>query len=164
MNSAEILSQGISLPSWVAIKKNCTSESSNGLIRSKSLISLLSAHLMSYVSHEQTQPRSGPTTKFEFSPRRIPLVRVVMGLYPWTDIYAEFYLLSSFNTLRLRQNGRHLSDNIFKWISLNENVWISMRISLKFVPGGPIKNIPASVQTMAGRRPGDKPLSEPMLA
>ena len=34
--------------------------------------------------------------------------------------------------------------------------------SLKFVPKGPINNIPALVQIMAWRRPGDKPLSEPM--
>ena len=67
-----------------------------------------------------------------------------------------------FNTLRLRQNGRHFPDDIFKWIFLNENVWILIKISLKFVPQGPIKNIPALVQIMAWRRPGDKPLSEPM--
>ena len=29
---------------------------------------------------------------------------------------------SHFNTLRLRQNGRHLPDDIFKCIFLNENV------------------------------------------
>ena len=34
---------------------------------------------------------------------------------------------------------------------------------LKFVPKGPINNIPAMVQIMAWRRPGDKPLSEPMM-
>ena len=28
------------------------------------------------------------------------------------------------NTLRPRQNGLHLPDDIFKWIFLNENVWI----------------------------------------
>ena len=36
-------------------------------------------------------------------------------------------------------------------------------MSLKFVPKGPINNIPALVQIMAWRRPGDKPLSEPMM-
>ena len=46
---------------------------------------------------------------------------------------------------------------------LNENVWIPIKISLKFVPKGRINNIPALVQIMAWRRPGDKPLSEPML-
>ena len=42
--------------------------------------------------------------------------------------------LNTFNTLRPRQNGRHFADDIFKWIFLNENVWIPIEISLKFVP------------------------------
>ena len=67
------------------------------------------------------------------------------------------------NTLRTRQNGRHFPDDIFKWIFLNENVWIPTDISPKFVPRGPINNIPTLVQVMAWRRPGDKPLSEPMM-
>ena len=67
------------------------------------------------------------------------------------------------NTLRPRQNGRHFPDDIFKCIFLNENVWIPIQISLKFVPMGPINNIPALVQIMAWRRLGDKPLSEPMM-
>ena len=71
--------------------------------------------------------------------------------------------IHSVNTLRPRQNGCHFPDDIFKWIFLNENVWISITISLKFVPRGPINNIPTLVQVMAWRRPGDKPLSEPMM-
>ena len=67
------------------------------------------------------------------------------------------------NTLRPRQNGRRFSDDIFKCIFLNENVWISNKISMKFVPKGPINNIPALVQIMAWCQPGDKPLSEPMM-
>ena len=46
---------------------------------------------------------------------------------------------------------------------LKENVWIPTKSSLKFVPSDPINNIPALVQIMAWRRPGDKPLSEPMM-
>ena len=61
-----------------------------------------------------------------------------------------------------RQNGHHFPD-IFKWIFLNENVWISIEILLKFVPDGPTNTITALVQIMAWRRPGDKPLSEPIL-
>ena len=68
-----------------------------------------------------------------------------------------------FNTLRPRQNACHFADNICKSIFLNENVWIPIKISLKFVPKGPINHIPALVQIMAWRRPGDKPLSEPMM-
>ena len=55
------------------------------------------------------------------------------------------------------------SDDIFKCNFLNENVLISNEISLKFVPKGRINNILALIQIMAWRRPGDKPLSEPML-
>ena len=67
------------------------------------------------------------------------------------------------NTLRQRQNGRHFTDDIFKCIFLNENVLIPIKISLKFVPKGQINKIPVLVQIMAWRRPGDKPLSEPMM-
>ena len=69
---------------------------------------------------------------------------------------------SAFNTLKPRQNGRHFPDDIFKCIFVNENIWISIKTSLKFVPEGPINNIPSLVQIMDWRRPGDKPLSEPM--
>ena len=71
--------------------------------------------------------------------------------------------VTAVNTLTPRQNGRHFADDIFKWIFLNENVWIPIKMSLKFVPQGPINNIPALVQIMAWRRPGDKPLSEPIV-
>ena len=54
-------------------------------------------------------------------------------------------------------------DDIFKWIFLNENVWILINIPLKFVPRGPINNIPTLVQVMAWRRSGNKPLCEPMM-
>ena len=37
-------------------------------------------------------------------------------------------------------------------------------MSMRFVLKGPINNIPALGQIMARRRPGDKPLSEPMMA
>ena len=67
------------------------------------------------------------------------------------------------NTLRPRQNGRHFADDNLKCIFLNENAWILIEISLKFVHKGSINNIPALVRIMAWRRPGDKPFSEPML-
>ena len=66
------------------------------------------------------------------------------------------------NRLWPRQNGCYLTD-IFKCIFLNENVWISLKISLKFVPKVRITNIPAMVQIMAWHRPGANPLSEPMV-
>ena len=72
------------------------------------------------------------------------------------------YLLSV-NTLRPRQYGRHFADDTFKRIFVNENVKISIKNSLNFVPKGPFNNNSALVQIMAWRRPGDKPLSEPMM-
>ena len=73
------------------------------------------------------------------------------------------HYMTLLNTLRPRHNGRHFADDTFKCIFLNENVRISIKISLKFVPKGPINNIPALVQIMAWHRSGDKPLSEPMM-
>ena len=56
----------------------------------------------------------------------------------------SFYTLSMF---RPRQNGCHFPDDkcidAFKCIFLNENIWISIQMSLKFVPEGLINNIPA---------------------
>ena len=66
------------------------------------------------------------------------------------------------DTLRPRQNDCHFADDIFKCIFYG-NVWISLKISLKFVPDVRINNIPALVQIMAWHHPGDKPLSEPMM-
>ena len=81
------------------------------------------------------------------------------GMSPcWTII-----LMPHLNTLRPRQNGWHFTDNTFKCIFLHENIWVSINISLRFVPKGPINNIPALAQVMAWRRPGGKPLSEPMM-
>ena len=68
-----------------------------------------------------------------------------------------------FNTLRQRKNARHFADNTFKRIFFNENVRISIKISLEFVPNGPINNIRALVQIMTRRRPGNKPVSEHMM-
>ena len=67
------------------------------------------------------------------------------------------------NTLRSRQNGRHFAQDTFKRIFLEENVRISIKISLNVVPKSPIHNIPALFLIMAWRRPGDKPLSEAMV-
>ena len=104
-----------------------------------------------------------------YSPHKGPISRKT---FPFNDFIMKLFYLSCMfsrvliyliNTLRPRQNGRHFPDDIFKWIFVNENAWISINISLKFVPRGPISHIPALVQMMAWRWPGDKPLSEPMM-
>ena len=56
--------------------------------------------------------------------------------------------------MRPRHNGCHFPDDFLKCIFLNENLWISIKISL---------NIPSLVQIMAWRRSGDKPLSGPII-
>ena len=43
-------------------------------------------------------------------------------------------------------------------------MWISIEISLKFVPEGLINSKPALVQMMTWRRSDDEPLSESMMA
>ena len=65
----------------------------------------------------------------------------------------------SFNTLRPRQDGRHFQMHFLEW-----NAWILITISLKFVPEGPINNIPPWVQIMAWHLSGDKPLSGSLMA
>ena len=77
--------------------------------------------------------------------------------------WTQWHLKTSFNTLRPRQDGRHFPDDIFKCILLYENIWIWLKISMKFVPKGSINNILALVQIMAWCRPGDKPLFGPMM-
>ena len=83
--------------------------------------------------------------------------RLIINKITWHGIHQDA------NTLRQRQNGRHFADDTFKRILLNKNARISIRFSLKFYPKSPINNIPALVQIMAWRWPGDKPLSEPMV-
>ena len=65
------------------------------------------------------------------------------------------------NTLQLRpwQNGRRSADDTFKRIFLNENVRISIKISPKFVPEGPINEQYSSI----GSDNGLPPTSEPMM-
>ena len=80
-----------------------------------------------------------------------------------TDVHNMKHQCVLLNTLRLRQNGCQFPDNIFKCIFLNENIYSLIKISLVFVSKVWINNIPALVQIMAWRPPGDKPLSEQMM-
>ena len=98
------------------------------------------------------------------------LVVSMWGYFPWHVLNCWYrtgelgcIMHWDINILRPRRNEQHFPDDIFKHIFFNENVWISIKISLKFVPKGPINNIPVLVKIMAWRRSGDKPLSEPMM-
>ena len=74
------------------------------------------------------------------------IYKKVSRVLTWKRTYRPF------NTLRSRQNGRQFPGDIFNCIFFNENVWISITISLKFVPKVPIDNKTALVQIMAWRR------------
>ena len=78
------------------------------------------------------------TSYIAFSHFRLRLVSVNAGCF--------------INLLSPRQNGRHFPDNIFECIFSNENVWISIKVLLKFVPEGVINHIAALVQIMARRQ------------
>ena len=56
-----------------------------------------------------------------------------------------------------------ISQTTFSDIFFNGTLGILVKDSQRFVPKGRINNIPALVRTMAWRRQGDKPLSEPMV-
>ena len=60
------------------------------------------------------------------------------------------------NSLRLQQNGCHFANNIFKRIFLNENCYILIKISLRFISKGSINNMLALVQIMAWCQIGEK--------
>ena len=64
-----------------------------------------------------------------------------------TEKFTILFLMH-ITTLKSRQNGRYFVDDIFKCF---------------FAPSFPINSIPTLVQTMAWRRPGDKPLSESVM-
>ena len=71
--------------------------------------------------------------------------------------------ISLLNTLRPGQNGCHFAVGVFTCIFMNENIWISLKISLKIFPRVSINNIPALAQIIAWHLPCNKPLSEPMV-
>ena len=76
---------------------------------------------------------------------------------------SEYHVQDVCTHLPLDKMAAILADDNFKWIFLNENDRILIRISLKFVPRSPIDNEPILVQVMAWRRTGDKSLPELML-
>ena len=107
---------------------------------------------------QQTSNLCGFNTNPAFISRSLPI-----HADAW--LYLETALIMShwWAWLGLTHWGRDKIAAIFKYIFLNENVWIPLKISMKFVPEFRIKDIPALVQIMAWHRPGDKPLYEPMM-
>ena len=62
--------------------------------------------------------------------------------------------LCPISSMRLRQNGCHFADDMYKHISLYGKCCILIQIN----------NMPTLVQIMACHQTGDKPLSKPMMA
>ena len=71
---------------------------------------------------------------------------------PFTVDGRALYLRGNrFNSSPPGQIGRHFADDIFRCIFWNERFCILIKISLKFVPKGPIDNNPSLIQIMACR-------------
>ena len=98
------------------------------------------------------------------------------------SLYENRYLFFLFTPLDPEHNGRHFADNILKWtgsrtlaaveladkifeyISLNEDVWVLVQISLKFVTKSPVDKKSALVQVLMNcHRIGNSSLSESMM-
>ena len=71
------------------------------------------------------------------------------------DSTASFESCAAINSSPPGQHARHFVADIFRCIFVNEKLHF-IKISLKFIPRGPINNILTLVT-------GDKPLSEPMM-
>ena len=92
-------------------------------------------------------------------------------MIPGNDQYRFYDSLNHFQVLYclLTHWGRNKMATISQTTLSNPLSWMKICefrfrfLELKFVTKGPINNTPALVQIMAWRRPGDKPLSEPMM-
>ena len=122
----------------------------------------------------------------------VMIYKILLMTFSWTALIIHYYMFSSCTlaiyycrvplsctkgplfivmigiSFLLTHRGLEEMDNVsqttlFKHIFFNDNVWISINISLKFVPKVPSNNIPALLPIMAWHRPDDKPLSEPMM-
>ena len=76
-----------------------------------------------------------------------------MSIYVYKD--GTIFSVIIFNTLHSHIESekkiRHFADNVFKIIFLNENGWILIYISLKYVSNDQIKNKPELVQIIISR-------------
>ena len=81
-------------------------------------------------------------TDHKFQPTKMLMVRISMKKITWGWYKLNRRGINGLNTLRLRQDVCHFTDDIFKCIFVNEIFCILIRISLKFVPRHPIDNKP----------------------
>ena len=80
-------------------------------------------------------------------------------LHWWQGAEAWLIQLTHWGQDKMDAISQTTLSNAFSWMKIFE---FGLNF-LKFVPEGPINNIPAFIQIMAWRRAGDKPLSEPMM-
>ena len=143
------------------------------------ITSLASVYSIVYSDADQRKHQSSESLAFVQgihrgpvnSPHKWPVTR---KMFPFDDVimacidlilaHVWLRLWCSLGDSHLTHWGRDkmaatLADDTFICKFVNENILMSITISLKFFPKGPINNIPALVQIMAG----DKPLSEPMI-
>ena len=62
----------------------------------------------------------------------------LFGTEPLSEPNCCRIIVNWFNSSPPGQNGLHFTDNIFRCILVNEKFCILIKISLKFVPKGPI--------------------------
>ena len=93
----------------------------------------------------------------------VPVINIGTYFWSWQDKWVEKhgsgvggYPYHTEAETRWPPFSRHFQMHFLQWKC-------TVKISLMFVPKAPINNILALVQIMAWRRPGDKPLSEPMM-
>ena len=80
------------------------------------------------------------------------------------DVLLGMYIFTSRNIkINAKTKWPIFSRRHYQCIFMSENVWIAIKITLKFISMCTINNILALVQIMAWCRAGDKPFSEPML-
>ena len=84
------------------------------------------------------------------SPRRSKITNKTTATLPLTHLSLDKMVAISQTTF----------SNAFSWM---KSFVFRFEFHWIFTHNGPIHNIPALVQIMAGRRPGDRPLSEPMM-
>ena len=71
------------------------------------------------------------------------------GKNPWSMLWPTMTWVRVINIIRLKQNGHHFADKTYKLLSLIAHSCILIKISMKFVPKGPVDPKPSLVQIIA---------------
>ena len=132
-----------------------------GLSRTITRYPLLGATIMRIPilarGHVAQQPWLVPTTRMPY--HAVKFLRLARRSNNRSSDKLEWLDSAHWDRDKMAANFLTTISNAF----FKENLQISIKISLKFVPQCPNNNIPALCQIMAWRRPCAKPLSEPMM-